>query len=605
MSLRPDQIDELASKYVVSLYTELERLVIADIARRVKKAGRYTETAELMVKAMRQQGFSPSRIEREVMKKLRADSRFKRDVADNTKLYKMYVKQLVKDTVKKAKKEGDELVSRAGNMAWNDDLRVWKQHGISIKKTPVFRSLIEAFKKQTFNELKNITRSAAFKGTLLGTVSIMNAYQRALDMAVLKTVTGTFSSQQAIRDAIKELAASGLRSIDYKSGRTYQLDTAARMCVRTTCSQLAGKISEENIQKTDVDLVYVSAHATARPTHALWQGKVYYFDENKPVKGYGWIRDKEPHEGGNGCGYGSMLGLKGINCTHEFYPYWEGDPIPEYTPHPDVTVNGKTYTYYEATQEQRRRERAIRATKREIEAMQALGEDTTDLRAKLRQMNADYKAFSVAADLRPKTDRLQVIRGTSDLGKTNTQKSNFRDKLLKAAIENAQSNGWNCYDATYIWKHDATPGKGKLINAEKVTINNIDYIVDGENVILDYSQEEKDTAELLIKTFGGNVILNPKVNKPEGIRVADYVYKDEFYDLKSAKGKSKHVIYGLVKGNGNQAHNFVIDVTNCPLSLEEIYLQITEDVYKSSHTSFLKNLILKKGNKILKVYERI
>ena len=36
----------------------MEDEVIADIARRVKKTGRYTETAELMAKSMAEQGYS-------------------------------------------------------------------------------------------------------------------------------------------------------------------------------------------------------------------------------------------------------------------------------------------------------------------------------------------------------------------------------------------------------------------------------------------------------------------------------------------------------------------------------------------------------------------
>mgnify|MGYP000760442761 CR=1 FL=1 len=63
-------------------------------------------------------------------------------------------------------------------------------------------------------------------------------------------------------------------------------------------------------------------------------------------------------------------GLKGINCRHDFYPFFEG--ISEPTTWPDEPkpkeYRGKTYDYYHATQKQRKMERDIRATKREIEA---------------------------------------------------------------------------------------------------------------------------------------------------------------------------------------------------------------------------------------------
>lgn len=427
MSLSPKQIDKLADNYIIGLYEELEREVIADIARRVSKTGRYTETAELMAKAMREQGFSTGRIQREVMKLLRADPDYKRSVAQTTKEYKQYISNVIRDTVTKAANLGDRLIGAAGDMAFNDDLKAWKDNGVDLTKPSGLGRLFDSFKKQTKGELRNITNTMAFKSTALGTVGVTNAVQRALDMAVLKTSTGTFSYNQAVKDVITEMARSGLRSVDYASGRSYQLDTAARMCVRTACSQLAGKITEENLKKTGQDLVYVSAHPGARPTHAQWQGKVYYFFEERPVKGYHWIGDNEPVNGGQGCGYGQMLGLKGINCTHEFYPYFEGTSvIPEFTEHEPVTYKGKEMTYYEATQEQRRQERAIRATKREIEACEVLGEDTAQLKAKLQMQSKEYKRFSEIADLRPKPERTQVIKGTSDLTKTTTYRKNSK-----------------------------------------------------------------------------------------------------------------------------------------------------------------------------------
>ena len=51
MGLTDNQIEILGDR-IAGLYQELENDVIADIARRVKKTGTYTETAELMAKAM-------------------------------------------------------------------------------------------------------------------------------------------------------------------------------------------------------------------------------------------------------------------------------------------------------------------------------------------------------------------------------------------------------------------------------------------------------------------------------------------------------------------------------------------------------------------------
>lgn len=109
----------------------MEKEVIADIARRVQKTGRYTETAEIMAKSMREQGFSTAKIQAEVMKLLNADKDFKMTVAENAKAYKQMITNAIKDTVHKAKMAGDKLISKAGMMAFNNDLSMWALQGVN------------------------------------------------------------------------------------------------------------------------------------------------------------------------------------------------------------------------------------------------------------------------------------------------------------------------------------------------------------------------------------------------------------------------------------------------------------------------------------------
>lgn len=351
-----------------------------------------------MAKAMREQGYNTARIQREVMKMLKADKEYKRYVAQNTKAYKHEIKKIIDETVTEAAKAGDKLIGSAGNMAWNDDLQVWKAHNIDLKKPNNLEQLYEAFKRQTRSQLKNITRTTGFKNTMLGTTGVLNMYQRSMDLALLKLSTGAFSYDQCVKDLVHQLAQSGLRSIDYSNGRSYHLDTAARMVVRTSASQLAGKITEMNIEKTGVELVYVDAHAGARPSHQDWQGQVYSYNGNS--------RKYKDFYGATN--YGDVDGLKGVNCTHNFYPYWEGSPIPKYKEPDPVNVDGKEYTMYEATQEQRKQEREIRATKREIEALNPLGYDTGELKKKLNIQQRRYNKFSFAVNIKPKKNRLEI-----------------------------------------------------------------------------------------------------------------------------------------------------------------------------------------------------
>ena len=67
-------------------------------------------------------------------------------------------------------------------------------------------------------------------------------------------------------------------------------------------------------------------------------------------------------------------------------------------------------------------ERDIRASRRELEAINAIGGDTKELEARIRSQIKNYHDFSKAMHIRPKDNRHRVIAGTSDLSKTNAFK---------------------------------------------------------------------------------------------------------------------------------------------------------------------------------------
>ena len=148
---------------------------------------------------------------------------------------------------------------------------------------------------------------------------------------------------------------------------------------------------EANLASTGQDLVITSQHAGSRPEHVPWQNKVFSYSG----------KSKKYPDFVSSTGYGTAGGLKGVNCTHDFYPCWEGaSVIPE-----DIEYDEE---YYNNTQKQRKMERDIRATKREIEAQKAIGGDTTELRSKLRKQTSDYHSFSDSVGIRPKDNRLRV-----------------------------------------------------------------------------------------------------------------------------------------------------------------------------------------------------
>lgn len=409
--LTENQLEMLGDK-AAELMQEAEQDIIADIARRIKKTGRFTETAELRVMALRKAGWSTQKIRVEVMNILNADPEYKKFVANNTKQYKRDVMSAIRQMEKEAAKAGDDIIAEAGDMSYNSDLYAWHQAGETLTKDSSIVKIVEEMGATTGGTLKNLTRTMGFKGPH-DFVALHSAYIRYLDKALMKMIMGGVSYDAAVEDSVREMARSGLRSVDYASGRTYQLDTAARMCIRTSVHQLSAKISYRNCDVMNTDLVEVSKHWGARPSHQVWQGKIY----SRSGKNKKYPPFKE-------CHYGEADGLCGVNCRHTFHPFFEGISEPtkwQKEPEPKE-YGGKMYSYYDATQKQRAMERQIRSTKREIEAMRSIGGNTSELESQKKRQIREYHKFSHAMDISPKDNRLRVVKGSSDLSKTETLK---------------------------------------------------------------------------------------------------------------------------------------------------------------------------------------
>ena len=322
-------------------------------------------------------------------------------------------------------------------MSWANDLSVWKEAGKELTDNSYLKELMDAFTAQTNGELKNMTQTTGFK-TMSGYESIESAYRRELDKAVIKICSGTFSQDKVVRDVVHDLAQSGLRSIDFASGYSMQLDTAARLAIRTGSHQLAGKIQDENIKQTGENLVYVSKHwgarnkGTGHANHEQWQGRVYYIKEGQDYReeakriGQDYITDLWRATGYSvdGAHESDPTGLYGYNCRHRHYVWFEGAsslPKEQAEPKP-VTIDGKTYDYYAMTQKMRAMERNIRALKREKEAEEALGNDTRELQVKIKEKTAKYKEFCKMCGVPEETSRLRYECGTADLKKTKAWK---------------------------------------------------------------------------------------------------------------------------------------------------------------------------------------
>lgn len=201
--------------------------------------------------------------------------------------------------------------------------------------------------------------------------------------AVLR-VEGGDSPRRAIEDAVSRLAKLGITTIDYKSGVSTSVDAALRRHLVTQANQARNDVLWRRMDEWGCDLVYTTAHYGARPTHAVWQGKV--FSRSGRSAKYPPLVES--------TGYGTAAGLCGVNCRHRMVPYVEGaSKLPDTDYSEQERLTGMTGgEYYAATQAQRRLEAAIRATKREVSVGEAAGADMTAGRVRLGELQSKLRA---------------------------------------------------------------------------------------------------------------------------------------------------------------------------------------------------------------------
>ena len=201
--------------------------------------------------------------------------------------------------------------------------------------------------------------------------------------AVLR-VEGGDSPRRAIGAAVSRLAKLGITTIDYKSGVSTSVDAALRRHLVTQANQARNDVLWRRMDEWGCDLVYTTAHYGARPTHAVWQGKV--FSRSGRSAKYPPLVEA--------TGYGTAAGLCGVNCRHRMVPYVEGaSKLPDTDYSEQERLTGMTGgEYYAATQAQRRLEAAIRATKREVSVGEAAGADMTAGRVRLGELQSKLRA---------------------------------------------------------------------------------------------------------------------------------------------------------------------------------------------------------------------
>ena len=374
--LSPDylaRIMEGAEEVASQLHTDIVNDIVRRIMIRLDRGDDYvlTATDKWQIETLMEAGY------------LRED--IVRDIAAKSKLQKEVIRQAFID-------------SGVRNLAF--DTAVYEAAGIATRaldESPALVRILQTMYERTMGEWVNITQTTA------------NASQaefiRLCDKAYTQVMTGSVSRSSAVKQAVEEIAKNGVQIL-YPSGHTDTIEVATARAVRTGITQSAAQVTLERAHENGIDLVLTSSHFGARPTHAVWQGKVFHYGTG----------ESEYPDLVESTRYGYVDGLCGANCRHSIVPYIEGittNPFEQF----DSEENRKQY---EIEQEQRRIERNIRKVKREVQALQTASENASaetkaDIDAqykkraqRLTALNKQYKQYCEANKLKTRQERLHI-----------------------------------------------------------------------------------------------------------------------------------------------------------------------------------------------------
>ena len=313
------------------LYTNLELDIIEEIAKRIANVG-YANTVVINdLKIAQEMGF----------------------------LYQDIVK-LVAEYNSTTVEEVNRIFYEAGEKSLKFDDKIYRDAGLNplpLQQSESIKQIMNATIEKTTGNLQNLCMTTASTS--------QTQFYNAINNAYMYTSTGVKSYTQAIIDEVKKIGQQGA-VIQYPSGAKRSIESAIRMNIITSVNQTMGTLQETRANELGWDLMELTAHGGARPSHASWQGKIVSLSGQR---GYLSKRD---------IGYGTATGFKGVNCRHDWYPYYKGSAR-TYTQkqlnaweNEKVEYNGNKISKYEASQTQRKMERQIRSDKKELASLQGI-----------------------------------------------------------------------------------------------------------------------------------------------------------------------------------------------------------------------------------------
>ncbi len=492
--MRKEYKDQVADK-IAARYIGLEERILQDIARRIKKTGEITSTADWQINRLRILGYSSEDIEREIKKTLDASY---------PEMFELYDKVIDWEYVRN-----------------KDIYEQINAEFIPYEENRQLQQITDAIIQQSLEDLENVTKSLGFYLDYNGRkvlTPLSQVYTNYLDNACFDIVTGEFDYGSVLRRVVTQLTNSGLRKIEYGSGYASRVEVAARRAVMTGVANLTGEIADYNAKKLGIEYFEVEWHAGARPTHAVWQGQVWTKEQLYSV-----------------CGLGTVTGLLGANCYHTYYPFfpgisrrnWSDEWLEEQNRKESKPkeFRGKEYTLYEAKQRQRQMETAMRAQREKVQMLQNGGADRQEVmlqKAKYQGQLNEYAAFSRKMGLTGERERIYLDMRGKIATNNKTQNKLFPPEMIQNASK----------DIAQYKRYKEVLGDvvGSLVKFGQVKYNDSEEWEKVQSKFFtyleidkkDWSEEFKNTSKQAYDRFAKeNVVMSvhalsrlPRLNKP-------------------------------------------------------------------------------------------
>ena len=395
------------------LSDEVIEKVIERLVRRIEQGNTYV--LEQIGKSIRRLGtLSPSKAQ-ELVQILRYGGDYDkivRKLAEITKLNQKDIKKIFQEVAKTDYNFAERFYKYRNKkfIKWEDNIALRRQ--------------VEALAEITANKYRNISNTLAFathdaKGRIKYN-SIARTYQDVLDKAIINVGQGKETFEEATYRTLKELVESGIRTVDYESGKSYRLDSAVRMAMQTGLRNMHNEIQQQIGKEIDADGVEISVHENPAPDHQDVQGhqfsnqEFYNFQNDIDAVDYQGREFPAEYKGRD------RRAISEYNCYHYIFSIVLGVNTPQYSDkqlkqiidrnNKKFKYKGKEYTRYEGQQLQRRYELAIRKYKDMQIAGRSSGNQKMiqEAQTKITELTAEYKKLSKISGLPVKVQRLRV-----------------------------------------------------------------------------------------------------------------------------------------------------------------------------------------------------